>query len=395
MRSIFFSLFFILCGLSLWGQSLTDLRAKKAETNQLIQFTSKLLQEAQKGEKASLGKLQLLNSQIRNRNELIQNINSEIDVLNNYISENSAVSAMMKSDLAQLKKEYAAMVRFAQKNKNSYDMIIFLLSAENLNQAYKRMLYLKQYANYRRSQTEVILAVNDLLNTKIESLKKKKQEKADLLAVKNAESKQLVAEKSQQDRQLQDLKNQQQDLKKKLQEQQKEEAKLNREIERLLEEEAKAAREKGQFGMTPGQKLLAADFEKNRGRIPWPVERGVITERFGVHPHAVLKNIQVKSNGIEITTGEGAKARAVFDGEVSRVFAISGGNMAVIIRHGSFLSVYSNLKEVYVKAGQKVKTKEVIGTIFSDPANGNKTALKFQVWKESEKLNPEDWIASP
>jgi septal ring factor EnvC (AmiA/AmiB activator) len=393
MKSLFLSLFFFLSMLSLSGQSLTDLRAKKAETDQRIQFTSKLLQEAQKNEKSGLGKLQLLNSQIQNRNQLIENINAEVNALNSYINENTAVSRMLGSDLEHLKKEYAGMVRFAQKNKNSYDMIIFLLSAENLNQAYKRMLYLKQYAKYRRSQTEVILAVNDLLNSKIESLKNRKQEKADLLASKNDETKQLLSEKKQQDKYLQNLKSQQQDLKKKLREQQKEEAKLNREIERLIEEEAKLARDKGQFGMTPDQKLLAADFEKNKGRIPWPVERGVITEKFGVHAHAVLKNIQVKSNGIEISTEDGAKARAVFDGEVSRVFAISGGNMAVIIRHGSFLSVYSNLKEVYVKAGQKVKTKEVIGGIFSDSSNGNKTALKFQVWRENVKMNPEEWIS--
>jgi murein DD-endopeptidase MepM/ murein hydrolase activator NlpD len=120
------------------------------------------------------------------------------------------------------------------------------------------------------------------------------------------------------------------------------------------------------------------------------VERGVITEHFGVHRHPVLKNVQVKSNGIEITTEAGSEVRAVFDGEVSRVFAISGGNMAVIIRHGSFLSVYSNLKEVNVKAGQQVKTKQKIGAIFSDE---NKTALKFQVWRENEKMNPEDWIS--
>jgi septal ring factor EnvC (AmiA/AmiB activator) len=393
MKSLLLSLVLFLSVLSLSGQSITDLRAKKAETNQRIQFTSKLLQEAQKSEKSSLGKLQLLNSQIQNRNQLIENINTEIRLLNNYINDNTLVSKMLGNDLSHLKKEYAAMVRFAQKNKNSYDMIIFLLSAENLNQAYKRMLYLKQYAKYRRSQTEVILAVNGLLNSKIESLKKQKQEKADLLTTKNVEAKQLLGEKTQQDKNLQSLKTQQQDLKKKLRDQQKEEEKLNREIERLIEEEAKLARDKGQFEMAPDQKLLAADFEKNKGRIPWPVERGVITEKFGVHSHAVLKNIQVKSNGIEISTENGAKARAVFNGEVSRVFAISGGNMAVIIRHGSFLSVYSNLKEVYVKAGQKVKTKEVIGGIFSDPSNGNKTALKFQVWKENVKMNPEEWIS--
>lgn len=389
MKSLFLSLFFLLAVLSVQGQSLTDLRAKKVNTTQVIQYTSTLLQEAQKSEKATLSKLQLLNSQIQNRNQLIQSINDEINVFERYIDENTQVSELLKSDLEVLKKEYAAMIRFAQKNKNSYDMLIFLLSSENLNQAYKRMLYLRQYAKYRKSQAEVIQSISSLLDQKVAELEEQKQEKARLLASKNQEARQLVGEKNQQSRQVQSLQQQQRDLRKKLREQQQEQEKLDREIERLLAEEAKKARETGEFEMTPEQKLLAADFENNRGRIPWPVERGVITERFGVHTHPVLKNIQVKSNGIEITTQAGSEVRAVFDGQVSRVFAISGGNMAVIIRHGSFLSVYSNLKEVNVVAGQQVKTKQRIGAIFSDE---NKTALKFQVWRENEKMNPEDWI---
>nr|MBD3621515.1 peptidoglycan DD-metalloendopeptidase family protein [Sunxiuqinia sp.] len=372
------SLFFLLAVLSVQGQSLTDLRAKKVNTTQVIQYTSTLLQEAQKNEKATLSKLQLLNSQIQNRNQLIQSINDEINVFERYIDENTQVSELLKSDLEVLKKEYASMIRFAQKNKNSYDMLIFLLSSENLNQAYKRMLYLRQYAKYRKSQAEVIQSISSLLDQKVAELEEQKQEKARLLASKNQEARQLVGEKNQQSRQVQSLQQQQRDLRKKLREQQQEQEKLDREIERLLAEEAKKARETGEFEMTPEQKLLAADFENNRGRIPWPVERGVITERFGVHTHPVLKNIQVKSNGIEITTQAGSEVRAVFDGQVSRVFAISGGNMAVIIRHGSFLSVYSNLKEVNVVAGQQVKTMQRIGAIFSDE---NKTAHKFKVWR--------------
>ena len=393
MRSLFLSLLFFFVGLSLFGQSLTDLRAKKINTTQVIKYTSTLLQEAQKNEKATLGKLKLLHSQILNRNQLIEEINSEIEVLDHYITENTEVSGMLHADLKQLRTEYAAMIRFAQKNKNSYDMLIFLLSSENLNQAYKRMLYLKEYAKYRKSQVEVIQTMQNLLDDKVADLEKRKQEKAQLLTSKNEEAHHLLNEKSQQDQQVQRLVNQQRDLRKKLREQQKEEEKLNREIERLLEEEARKARGKGQFEMTPEQKLLAANFEENKGRIPWPVERGIITEHFGVHAHAVLKNIQVKSNGIEITTQKGTDARAVFDGEVSRVFAISGGNMAVIIRHGSFLSVYSNLNEVFVQAGQQVKAKQKIGVIFSDSDDGNKTVLKFQVWKENQKMNPEDWIS--
>ncbi len=393
MKGVFLSLLLLLSGLASIGQSLTDLRTKKANTEQVIKYTSSLLQEAQKNEKVSLNKLKLLNSQIENRNQLIREIGSEIDALNSYISGNSEVSEMLQTDLKDLKKEYAAMIRFAQKNKNSYDILIFLLSAENLNQAYKRMLYLKQYARYRKSQVEVIQALQQILEEKVEKLKEQKRQKAELLTSQQAETDQLQSEKNQQSQQVQNLQRQQRQLRKKLREQQKEQEELNREIERLIEEEARKAREKGQFEMTPNQKLLAANFQENKGRIPWPVERGIITEHFGVHTHAVLKNIQVKSNGIEISTTPGSEARAVFNGIVSKVFAISGGNMAVIIRHGSFLTVYSNLKEVVIKAGQHVKTRQKVGTIYSDSADGNKTILKFQVWQENKKMNPEDWIS--
>jgi septal ring factor EnvC (AmiA/AmiB activator) len=393
MKGVFLSLLLLLNGLGSIGQSLTDLRTKKANTEQVIKYTSSLLQEAQKNEKVSLNKLKLLNSQIENRNQLIRAIGSEIDALNNYIAENSEVSEMLQTDLKDLKKEYAAMIRFAQKNKNSYDMLIFLLSAENLNQAYKRMLYLKQYARYRKSQVEVIEALQQIVEEKVAKLKTQKRQKAELLTSQQTETDQLLSEKNQQNQQVQDLQRQQRQLRKKLREQQKEQEELNREIERLIEEEARKAREKGQFEMTPDQKLLAANFQENKGRIPWPVERGIITEHFGVHTHAVLKNVQVKSNGIEISTTPGSDALAVFNGIVSKVFAISGGNMAVIIRHGSFLSVYSNLKEVVVKAGQQVKTRQKVGTIYSDSADGDKTILKFQVWQENQKMNPEDWIS--
>ena len=145
--------------------------------------------------------------------------------------------------------------------------------------------------------------------------------------------------------------------------------------------------------MTPEEKLASGQFEQNKRRLPWPVERGVITDHFGIHEHPVLKNIQVKNNGIDISTGQGVKARAVFAGEVSRVFMVTGGNMAVIIRHGKYLTVYSNLVNVQVKSGDKVSIKQTIGTIGTDSDDESKTVLKFQIWKENEKQNPEDWIS--
>jgi septal ring factor EnvC (AmiA/AmiB activator) len=378
--------------LALNGQSLSELRSKKTNAEKKIRYASSLLEETRKSEQASLSKLKLLKSEIEYRNQLIENINREMNVVDWSIANNNEIIEMLRSDLNQLKKEYASMIRFAQKNKNTYDMLIFLFSAENMNQAYKRWLYLRQYAKYRKSQGEVILLVTDELNENLAKLEKKKALKTALLQGKLNEFNMLEKQRGEENKAVLSLQQKQKNLKKQIREQQKIQDELNRKIEKMLEEEARKTASKSGYQMTPEQQLISADFEKNKGRIPWPVAKGIITEHFGIHSHPVLKQIQVRSNGIDISTEAGSKARAVFAGEVSRVFAISGGNMAVIIRHGSYLSVYSNLKDVMVKAGQKVALKQDIGTIYTDKADGNTTVVKFQIWKENQKLDPESWI---
>jgi len=241
--------------------------------------------------------------------------------------------------------------------------------------------------------------IRDLIQTKVSRLEQQKNEKESLLQVKKKEANQLNNEKQQQGKVLTTLQQKQKDFEKKLREQQKIDAQLSREIQKIIEEEVQKAKrnakETGKTGyeMTPEQKLVSGQFEQNKRRLPWPVERGVITDHFGVHEHAVLKNIQVKNNGIDISTARGATARSVFAGEVSRVFMVSGGNTAVIIRHGKYLTVYSNLVNVLVKSGDKVTVKQPIGTIATDTDDDSKTVLKFQIWKENEKLDPEGWIA--
>ncbi len=385
------SLFFLLLASN--GQSLSDLRAQKTDAEKQIRYANSLLEESRKTEKSSLAKLKLLNSDIDYRNRMIDHINREIELVDWSIANNSQIISMLQTDLAGLKKEYAAMIRFAQKNRNSYDMLIFLFSADNMNQAYKRWIYLRQYARYRKSQGELIHLVTRELNDNLVKLESRKSLKTDLLNGKMAEFKALEQQRAEQNGLILSLQQEQKELKRQIREQQKIQDELNRRIEQMLEEEAKRTASTEGFQLTPEQKLVSTDFEKNKGRIPWPVHKGIITEHFGIHPHPILTQIQVRSNGIDITTDAGAKARAVFAGEVSRVFAISGGNMAVIIRHGSYLSVYSNLKEVIVKAGQKVALLQDIGTIYTDKADGNATVVKFQIWKENQKLDPEDWIA--
>lgn len=375
------------------GQSVNELRAKKLDAEKQIRYSNALLDQAQQSEKSSLNKLNLLQSQISYRNQLIAAIGQEITVVDWTIGNNTEIIGLLQYDLERMKKEYAAMIRLAQKNKNNYDLLIFLLSADNLNQAYKRWLYLRQYARYRRSQAELIHSVSADLNLRLQKLEQRKAQKTTLLDQKLSEFHLLEGQRNEEDKLVLSLKQKQQDLRNKIKNQEKLQFELNRQIEQTLEAEARKVSKKSGVKLNAEEKLVSTDFEKNKGRIPWPVEKGVVTDHFGIHPHPVLKQIQIRNNGIDISTSTGTRARSVFAGEVSRVFAVSGGNMAVIIRHGSFLTVYSNLKDVMVTSGQKVALKQEIGTIFTNTTDGNSTVLKFQVWRENEKLNPEEWIS--
>ena len=382
---------FFLFALPLVGltQSISDLQKKKQDAQKEIEYTTRLLEETQKSEKSSLNKLHLLNNQISRRSTLIATINNEIGIYNDCIDNSELSIKLLKNDLQELKKEYAEMIRQAYKNKNAYNELLFVLSAENFNQAYRRLLYFRRYTQYRQNQAEVIESVSSVLNDNVKKLEERKQEKQQLVNETRQEQRQLSGEKNRQNSELQELGKQKRKLQQTLRQQRRIEEQLEKEIQRIIEEEAKKnAKDGGSgFALTPEQKLIGDNFEQNKRRLPWPVERGLIVEHFGVHQHAVLTNVQVRNNGVNIATEIGAKARAVFTGEVSRVFGISGGNTAVIIRHGAYLSVYSNLREVVVKKGDKVTTKQVIGTVFTDYDDDNKTILKFQIWHESQKMD--------
>lgn len=394
MRSLLLLLIFAFFVTVANGQSLKELREKKDKTNEQIKYTSKLLEEAKQNEKKTLNKYNILKRQIELRTNLISGMNSEVNVLDGFIDENAWLVSSLNSDLDELKKEYAKMILFAQKNQTNYNKLLFVLSANSFNQAYKRILYLRQYTEYRKKQAELIVWIRDLIDQKVQKLQKQRSEKEELLQTKKNEADRLANERQQQGQYLTSLQKKQREFRKKLREQQQIEAQLSREIQKIIDEEVNKAKASGKTGfeLTPEQKLVSGQFEQNKHRLPWPVERGVITDHFGIHEHPVLKNIQVRNNGIDISTAQGAKARAVFNGEVSRVFLVTGGNYAVIIRHGNYLSVYSNLINLLVRAGDKVTTKEPIGTIGTDYSDGDKTVLKFQIWKENEKQNPEDWI---
>ena len=386
-------LFIILCFIG-FSQSIDELQKKKQEAENDIKYTTKLLNEVQKNQKLSLNRVQLLNNQIEKRNTVISTINSEVSLYQQFIDNNMLAIKMMNNDIKEIKKEYAELIRSAYRNRNAYDQVLFLLSADNVNQAYRRYLYMKHYTAYRESQTEIIEAIQQVLNQKVDKLEQHKLIKLQLVTDTKKEAQQLAQEKTQKNAEIQKLQKEQQTLRKKLQQQREIEQRLEKEIQKIIEEEARKSKAAGTtgFSLTPEQKLVGESFVQNKKRLPWPVERGVITEHFGINQHPVLSNVQTHNNGVSITTEAGAKVRAVFKGEVSRVFGITGGNTAVIIRHGKYLSVYSNLREVTVKMGDKIATKQTIGTVYTDAEDDNKSILKFQIWLENQKLNPEEWI---
>lgn len=378
----------------IFAQSKSELEKKKNKTQQDINYTNKLLKETQKTQKESYNNLLLINKNIELRRSIINDISYEIKLINGKIADIELIISIMEEDLENLKTHYANMIRVAWKNTNKYNNIMFILASEDFNQAYLRLKYMQQLANYRNKQFKAITALTDILaiqKTKLTDLKNKNN---NLLTEQRNEERTLKNDQVKQESTIKKLKAQESDLKKKLQQQQKQMADLQREIERIIREEAKRNTNvtTGKFELTPEAKLVGTNFEKNKGKLPWPVERGVIVSGFGKQKHPVLANIEIDNRGIDISTTVGAPIRAVFDGDVKQVLAMPGMQNVVIIMHGEYMSVYSHLETVLVSKGDKVLAKQVIGKVYTDKTE-NKTILHFEVWKSTAAVNPTYWLS--
>lgn len=397
---------FIATSGNLFAQNKKDLEAKKAALQKEISLTNKLLNETKKNKELTIDELLKLKSKINARVELISAINQEIKLVNKQISTNQNGISSLQNELEKLKQEYAKMIYYAFKNKSTYNKIMFVFSSNSFNQAYKRLKYIQQYSEYRKKQGESIVKTQQELKSKITELEKDKQEKSALLSLENQEKQKLAVEQTEQETTVKKLQSKEQELLADLRKKQEAERKLQKAIERIIEEEIRKAREAAakankdpkntatsttSFPMTPEALKLSNSFASNKGSLPWPVLEGVITDRFGQHPHPVLSGIEVNNNGIDISTVKGAIARAIFDGEVSSVAIIPGGGKVVMIRHGEYLSVYSYFNDVYVKKGDKITTKQHLGTLVSEPDKA-KTNVHLEIWKGMTKLNPEYWI---
>ena len=347
-----------------------------------------------RGKKESYNNLLLINSKISARQAIINSINNEIQIIETQIEDNNMVIGLLNDDLKKLRDEYAKMVLLAYKNKSSYSRLMFILSSNDFNQAYRRLKYYQQYSDYRKKQALAIQSIQFVLSTELEKLAVAKTEKELLLSEKHDEADNLKQEQKAQNTTLNQLGKKEEDLRKTLKKQEETASQLQREIERLIAEEAKksSGTASGVYELTPEEKIISTNFGNNKGLLPWPVERGVIVSSYGKHAHPVLNNVTIENAGVDIATSPGAQVRSMFEGEVRRVFTLPGAQNAVIIRHGSYLTVYTHLAKTYVISGDKVTTKQTIGEVYNDKEEG-KTILHIEIWKESTKMNPSYWLA--
>lgn len=395
-------LFFLIVVLQqgLFAQSKKELESKKKQLQKEIKQTESLLNETKKNKKISLNQLVTLNKKISVREQLIQTIQAEIRIAEKQIKENKDVITSLENDLQKLKEEYARMIYYAYKNQDAYSRIMFVFSAQDFSQAYRRLKYMQQYSYYRKKQAEMIEKTQELLNKKVAELEDKKRQKQQLLGIEEQEKQVLAKEKTEQEKTLTQLQEQEKELLKKIREKEQEQKQLQLAIQRIIEEEIRKSREKAKSdGTTPAEKgltltpeaqKLSNTFEANKGKLPWPVAEGIITGKHGEQPHPVLKGITIKNNGVDISTKKDTPVRAVFEGEVTGLATVPGFGKVVMIRHGEYLSVYSNLRDVLVKKGDKIKTKQNIGVVETD--DNGKTEVHFEIWKGSTLMNPETWL---
>ncbi len=382
---VLFSL--ITAGLS--AQTKAELEETRKKTLDEIIYVDKLLQTTAKEKSESMNAVKIIGSKVVLRESVITGMRQEISLVNERISLNTLALEMMEKDLISLKEDYARAVTNSYRQKKGNPDLVYILSARDFNQGYKRLKYLQQVTKFRRRESEIILE----LKSQIESSKIKLQN--DLYRLSDLKSKEeqqkslLLTEQQRKQRMVKSLSNKEKQLRKDLEEKKVIARKIEIEIARLIEEERKKA---VKTDITPEQRLIGENFAENKGRLPWPVEKGIITSQFGVHQNAVLKNVTEENIGIEITSSGKTSARSVFQGEVARIFTIKGANMTVIIRHGKYYSVYTNLINVKVKSGDKVATKQELGDVYSDPGNGNNSILKFMI-VETKYQDPESWIA--
>jgi len=395
------------------GKSKKQLQSEINSLQKEISTANQLLKKTKKDKEMTLNEVSILDQKIKQRENLIKAYNEQISILDEEIKSGQSNIKTLNSDLSKLQKEYAKMIVFANKNRNNYDKLGFIFASKDFNQAFSRLRYIREFNDARKVKMEQIASTERQISSEVEANQQAREEQAALLKEEKTQQEALQKEKKDLNGQVAKLKKKegkiQQDIKNKQQQAKKlqkaiddiiaeEIRKANAEAERKRKEEAKknkttttTPKEKG-MALTPAEKTLSNNFVNNKGKLPWPVERGVISSSFGKHASVVSNKVTVTNNGIDIATTENAQARAIFDGEVASVTKLTGSNTVVILRHGEYFTVYSNLENVTVKRGDKVKTKQTLGTIHTNKTE-NKTELHFELLKEQNRQDPANWLS--
>ena len=371
------------------AESVKDLQKKQKQLQKEIEQTNKMLKQTKKDETATMNKLQLLGQNIQNQKKLINTLDNEITALNREMNELSSTRDSLQRILEGYKADYAQMVRQSHYARIQQSPLLFLLSSDSFQQLARRARYLQEFAHFRQEQVKRIERTQAEIDLQNELLQANKSDKQSALSTRKREQENLKRDERKQQNMLTQLKSKEKDLSKKLKQQQKKAADLNKKIDEMVRQQAEKA---SKTTLTKEQQLIAGGFEANKGRLPWPVEKGMISGHFGKQQHPVYSQVTMDNKGIYLQTVAGEKARAVYKGEVTSCFMVAN-TYAVIIQHGNYRTVYSNLVKLNVKQGDKVEPKQVIGTIFTDPEADQKTELYFQIYKDKNVLNPELWIA--
>ncbi len=378
------------------AQSRKELETQRIQLQNEIKEINALLFKSKKKEKTLLSDLSDLNNRIRVRAKLIKTINEETQKISEEIKENEQEVGQLQNKLESLKADYANMVVQSYKSKTKQSRLMFILSSENFLQAYKRIQYIKQYANYRLKQVEEIKIETVKLENLNDFLKETKIENEILLAIHKKEKDSINNEKISQENLVRSIKKKERKYTAEINKKIKEEKAIGRKVERLIREAIANSKNKTNFkssgfALTPEAKILEKDFVSNKGKLPSPVKRGVIVRHFGKQAHPTLKGITIESNGVFYATEKNAKARVIFNGKVLAIQVLPGKKKAVLVQHGNYISVYKNLDNVTVRKGEQVTTKQEIGKIHTDKTTG-KTILAFVLFKEIHRENPEEWV---
>ena len=402
----------LIFSINVFAQNKEALKNQKELIEKEIAYTSTLLEKTRDNKNTSINYLDFLDKKISSQERLIQILNIELNLLQKQIIrlqrkiESSEVLILKKEkEILKLKNDYGTMIYSLQKSKSNRNNLMFVISAENFNQAYKRLLYLKQYAKSRKSQANQIsknqdsLALNkERLISQQKLISNKMNENLLLISDKKVKLGTVIESKEEKKKIFAKLQKSEKLFKIKIQEQQKKALLLEQKIKKIIEEEIRKARESAKknsesstISLTPEAKIISDKFIANKGSLPWPLDQGLIVRFFGKQKHRVFNEVETFNNGINIATNKNSNIRSVFDGKISRIFFIKGEGKAVLINHGEFFTVYSGLKEVFVKLGDKILAKEKIGVVLTDE-NDNKTELHFEIWKGYDKQDPSLWL---